>query len=133
MLGEEDWIFLAEIVLRVFVMFVTALISLRLIGKRGIKQDVYQVVVIITLGSAAGDPMFYSKVGLLPAIFVFAGIVGMYKLVDYLVMKSLFFAMLIEGEAMILIKDGIFQKQNFKKKLKYKSFLAIYDRKVLLN
>ena len=70
LLGEEEWSFLPEVLLRSTIMFIVAVIALRLIGKRGIMQHVFELVLIITLGSAAGDPMFYSKVGLLTAILV---------------------------------------------------------------
>jgi uncharacterized membrane protein YcaP (DUF421 family) len=59
LLGEEDWSFLPEVLLRSVIMFLVAVISVRLIGKRGIMQGVFELVTIITLGSAAGDPMFY--------------------------------------------------------------------------
>lgn len=68
-LGEEDWAFLFEVLFRSAIMFIVALTTLRLIGRRGIMQGVFELV-IITLGWAAGDPMFYSKVGILPAILV---------------------------------------------------------------
>jgi len=38
-------------------------------------QGVFKVALIIALGSAAGDAMFYCKVGLLPAILVFSVII----------------------------------------------------------
>ena len=83
LLGEEEWSFLPEVLLRSAIMFLVALIALRLIGKRGIMQGVFELVTIITLGSAAGDPMFYKKVGLLPAILVFVSIVLMYRFIKF--------------------------------------------------
>lgn len=73
----EDWSFLPETVLRSLIMFIVILISLRLLGKRGVKQlSIFELVVIIGLGSAAGDPMFYKDVGILPAIIVFSMVVA---------------------------------------------------------
>ena len=83
LLGEEDWIFLPEVLFRSAIMFIVALLALRLIGKRGIMQGVFELVTIITLGSAAGDPMFYKKVGLLPASLVFLTIILMYRLTSF--------------------------------------------------
>jgi uncharacterized membrane protein YcaP (DUF421 family) len=113
LLGEEDWWFLGEVVLRSVIMFIISLASLRIIGKRGIMQGVFEIVVIITLGSAAGDPMFYRKVGLLPAILVFVMIIMMYKLVNYLVARNKKFEHLIEGSHVKLISDGKFIIKNF--------------------
>ena len=71
MLGAENWNFIPEVMLRTFIMFVIVMVSLRLLGKRGVKQlSVFELVVIISLGSAAGDPMFYKDVGILPALIV---------------------------------------------------------------
>jgi len=113
LLGEEDWWFLGEVVLRSVIMFIISLASLRIIGKRGIMQGVFEIVVIITLGSAAGDPMFYRKVGLLPAILVFVMIIMMYKLVNYLVARNKNFEHLIEGSHVKLISEGKFEIKNF--------------------
>lgn len=113
LLGEEDWWFLGEVILRSAIMFIISLASLRIIGKRGIMQGVFEIVVIITLGSAAGDPMFYRKVGLLPAIVTFAMVIVMYKLVNYFVARNKKFEHLIEGSHIKLIDDGKFILKNF--------------------
>jgi len=70
--GEESWAFIPQVALRALVMFTVISVGLRLMGKRGIKQlSVYELGVIVGLGSAAGDPMFYKDVGLIPAPVVF--------------------------------------------------------------
>lgn len=49
-------------------MFTILLLTLKLAGKRGVKQlSIFETVIIIALGSAAGDPMFYEDVGIVPA------------------------------------------------------------------
>src|SRR5688500_3924056 len=75
LLGEEDWNYLWQVAFKTVVMFLVVVVSLRLIGRRGIMQGVFQVLTIVMLGSSAGDPMLYSKVGLLPAILIFITIV----------------------------------------------------------
>ena len=60
LLGDEDWYFIPEIMFRTLLMYLVVLIGLRVLGKRGVKQlSIFELVVIISLGSAAGDPMFY--------------------------------------------------------------------------
>jgi len=116
MLGGEDWSFLPETVLRTLIMFVVILTTLRLLGKRGVKQlSVFELVVIIGLGSAAGDPMFYKDVGILPALIVFTMVVSLYTLVTFMVGKNKKFEKLVEGKPVCLIKDGVFSIENFKK------------------
>lgn len=114
LLGEEEWSFLPEVLLRSAIMFIVALLSLRLIGKRGIMQGVFELVTIITLGSAAGDPMFYKKVGLLPASLVFLTIILMYRVTNYFVTKYKMVEHLVEGRHVRLIKDKRFIVENFK-------------------
>ena len=116
MLGDAEWSFLPETVLRSSIMFIVILVSLRLLGKRGVKQlSVFELVVIIGLGSAAGDPMFYKDVGILPALIVFTMVVGLYSLITYFIGKNKKFELLVEGKPTCLIKDGVFTIENFKK------------------
>ena len=116
LLGSEDWSFLPEMILRTFVMFIIIIVSLRILGKRGVKQlSIFELVVIISLGSAAGDPMLYKDVGLLTALIAFIIIVGVYSLITYMIGKSQRFEMLMEGKPVSLIKNGVFCIANFEK------------------
>lgn len=116
LLGEESWGFLAETALRSLVMFAIIVIGLRILGKRGVKQlSVFELVVIIGLGSAAGDPMFYKDVGLLPALVVFIVVISLYRLVMYVIGRNKKIEKLVEGEPVCLILDGKFTIANFKK------------------
>src|SRR5688572_23911618 len=114
LLGEEEWGFLPQVLLRSAIMFIVAIIALRMIGKRGIMQGVFELVTIITLGSAAGDPMFYKKVGLLPAILVFITIILMYRITNFFVAKYKPIEHLIEGHHVRLVKDSRFSVKNLK-------------------
>ena len=97
-------------------MFCFILIALRTSGKRGIKQlSIFELVIIIGLGSAAGDPMFYKDVGILPALIVFIVIVGLYRTVTWLSGKYVPFERLIEGKPLYLIREGRFSIKDFDK------------------
>lgn len=116
LLGSEEWSFLPETMLRSTIMFAILLVSLRILGKRGVKQlSVFELVVIIGLGSAAGDPMFYKDVGILPALLVFAMVVGLYSLITFFIGQSKKFENLVEGKPVLLIKHGRFAIENFRK------------------
>lgn len=116
LLGSEEWSFLPETIFRTLIMFSVILISLSILGKRGVKQlSVFELVVIIGLGSAAGDPMFYKDVGLLPAIIVFVMVTGLYTLVTHLVGRNKKVEHLIEGRPVCLVEEGKFAIQNFEK------------------
>lgn len=108
--------FLIEVAVRSTVMFLILLVVLKLTGKRGIKQlSVFETVIIISLGSAAGDPMFYEDVGLVPAIGVFLMVLILYRLVTWLTGKSPWFEKLIEGKTECLIENGKFSPNKFER------------------
>lgn len=116
LLGSEDWAFLLETVLRTGIMFFVIIFGLRILGKRGVKQlSVFELVVIIGLGSAAGDPMFYKDVGIMPAIVVFTMIISLYTVITYFIGKSKNFERLVEGKPICLIQDGVFCVEDFRK------------------
>lgn len=115
-LGTEDWGFLMEIVLRTIIMFLTIIVSLRVLGKRGVKQlSIFELVVIIGLGSAAGDPMFYKEVGIISSIIVFVVIIILYSIITFLIGRFKKLENLFEGKAICLIEQGVFSIANFKK------------------
>ncbi len=116
LLGSEDWGFLLETVLRTSIMFVIIICGLRLLGKRGVKQlSVFELVVIIGLGSAAGDPMFYKDVGIMPALVVFTMIISLYSIITFFIAKNKKFEKLVEGKPICLIDKGVFCIHDFKK------------------
>ncbi|MDR7212176.1 YetF domain-containing protein [Flavobacterium piscis] len=114
--NELPEIFILEVIFRSTVMFIILLLTLKLAGKRGVKQlSIFETVIIIALGSAAGDPMFYEDVGIVPAIIVFTVIIILYRSVTWLTGKSKKFEDFIEGKTECLINDGRFSVSSFKK------------------
>ena len=116
LLGEEEWSYLWQVILKTVIMFIVVIIALRLIGRRGIMQGVFQVLTIIMLGSSAGDPMLYSKVGLLPAILIFAVTVLLYKITSLAIGKNYEAEKVVEGKPVRFIKDNQFDLANFRSK-----------------
>jgi len=114
--NELPEIFILEVIFRSTVMFTILLLTLKLAGKRGVKQlSIFETVIIIALGSAAGDPMFYEDVGIVPAAIVFLVIIVLYRAVTWLTGKSKKFEEFIEGKTECLIQDGKFSVSSFKK------------------
>ena len=108
--------FILEVLFRSTIMFIILLLTLKLAGKRGVKQlSIFETVIIIALGSAAGDPMFYEDVGIVPAASVFLIIIILYRSVTWLTGKSKRFEEFIEGKTECLIADGKFSVATFKK------------------
>ncbi|MFC5269632.1 DUF421 domain-containing protein [Adhaeribacter terreus] len=109
-------IFLAEVVFRTLVMFFFLVVTLRSAGKRGVKQlSIYEVVIIVALGSAAGDPMFYEDVGIVPALLVFLIVIGLYRFITWLAARNRWFEKVVEGLPVYLIEDGQFAIEKFGK------------------
>lgn len=116
LMGHEEWSFILEIILRTAIMFLTIIIGLRVLGKRGVKQlSIFELVVIIGLGSAAGDPMFNKDVGIVSSIIVFIVIILLYSIITFLIGKYKKIEQIIEGKSICLVQNGQFSIDNFKK------------------
>ncbi|MBE9462139.1 DUF421 domain-containing protein [Dyadobacter sp. UP-52] len=90
-------------------MFAVILIFLRISGKKGVRQlSIFEVAIIIGLGSAAGDPMSNKDNAILPALLVFITILGFYRMITWFAMKNEKFEGLLEGEPVYIIEDGMF-------------------------
>ena len=108
-INDLDWQFAIEIVIRTLIMFAFILIFLRVSGKKGVRQlSLFEVAIIIGLGSAAGDPMFNKENAILPALLVFITILGFYRLITWIAIKNEKFERVLEGEPVYIIEDGIF-------------------------
>ncbi|QDU88613.1 hypothetical protein Pla175_19930 [Pirellulimonas nuda] len=87
-LGDKPLWFLLEVAFRTIVIFGYTLVLLRWMGKRGMGNlTPFEFAIIIALGSAVGDPMFYDDVPLLHTMLVIALIVGMQQLLSVMTEK----------------------------------------------
>ena len=108
-INDLDWEFAIEIVVRTLIMFAAILIFLRTSGKKGVKQlSIFEVAIIIGLGSAAGDPMSNKQNAIIPALLVFITILGFYRLITWFAIKNEKFERVLEGSPVYLIEEGIF-------------------------
>jgi len=108
-LKDLDLSMVFEIGLRTLIMFTFVLIFLRSSGKKGVRQlSIFEVAIIISLGSAAGDPMLSSESAILPSLLVFIVILGIYRLITYLAAKNQRIEDILEGKAIYIIEDGRF-------------------------
>jgi uncharacterized membrane protein YcaP (DUF421 family) len=115
LLDEFPWQYLGEVTFRTVFMFLILLIALKISGKRQIKQlSVFELVLVIGLGSAAGDPMFYHDVPLASAAVVFIVMMGCYKLITALSDKNRAVRNVLEGQPVYVIENGCILIKNFK-------------------
>ncbi len=105
--NDQSGDFFLEILFRTPIMFLGVVLVLRLTGKRGVQQlSIFEMVMIITLGSAAGDAMFYDDVGILHALSVFAIVLLLYRLIVVIIARSAKAEDALEGEPIYLLRDG---------------------------
>jgi uncharacterized membrane protein YcaP (DUF421 family) len=106
-LGEEPPLYLLEIVFRVVVIYIFAVLLLRLTGKRGKRQlSHFELVIVIALGSAVGDSMFYPEVPILYAWLIITLIVLLDLLLSELQMRSKAMNSFLEGDPRMLVENG---------------------------
>lgn len=106
--------YLGEVAFRTVFMFVVLLTALTVSGKREVRQlSIYELVLLIGLGSAAGDPMFYHDVPLASAVVVFVVIMGCYKLTTYISDRNKLVRETLEGKPVYVIEEGCILTQNF--------------------
>ena len=107
-MGDEPPLFLVEIVLRTVIIYVYTLVLIRWIGSRSIGQlSLVEFLLVIALGSAVGDAMFYPDVPLLHAMLVVTAVVGANKLLDMIIAKSAPAERLLDGKPREAIRDGV--------------------------
>ncbi|GAB3640880.1 DUF421 domain-containing protein [Spirosoma arcticum] len=114
LIDQFPWTYLGEIAFRTVFMFLVLLTALTISGKREVRQlSIYELVLLIGLGSAAGDPMFYHDVPLSSAVVVFVVMMGCYKLATYISDRNKPIREVLEGKAVYVIENGCILTENF--------------------
>lgn len=109
-------LFLLEVALRCVVTYLLMLAALRVTGRRGVRQlSIFELSIILGLGSAAGDAMLYHDTPLLYAAVVFVVVTGLYLLFNRLTEKYPTFSDWLEGKPVLLVDEGLIQLTNFRK------------------
>lgn len=113
---EAPPLFLLEVVLRCLLTYLMILGALRVTGRRGVRQlSIFELSIILALGSAAGDAMLYHDTPLLHAAVVFGVISGLYLLFNRLTEWFPKFSDWLEGAPVLLIENGEINLPNFTK------------------
>lgn len=100
-------LYLLEIAFRTAVMYLYALVFARFVGKRSVGQiSPFEFIMIIIIGSAAGDPMMYAHVPLLYGIVVLTVVMLLHRIVSALTDKSERVEDVFEGEPVLVVEDG---------------------------
>jgi uncharacterized membrane protein YcaP (DUF421 family) len=112
LVGDHTLLFGFEVILRTVIVYLYALVLLRWLGSRTIGQlSTVEFLLVIALGSAVGDAMFYPDVPLLHALIVVTVVVFANKGLDILIARSKRAERLIDGSPVEIIVDGVFRKK----------------------
>lgn len=96
-----------EVVFRTTFLFLYTLALVRALGKRGMGElSPFDLIIIVGLGSAVGDPMFYADVPLMHGMIVIAVIVGLQTILARLTQRNPTLERLVESAPVLLVADG---------------------------
>lgn len=99
--------FLLEVALRSACSFLLVFIFLKITGRRGVRQlSLFEVIMILTLGSAAGDVALYNDTPLLPTLAVFITVAVLYRLIIWLMARSNTLEDWLEGKPITVVEQG---------------------------
>ena len=105
--GVQPPLFFLEIVVRVILVYGFTVFMLRFTGKRGQRQmSRFELVLVIALGSATGDTMFYPEVPILYAWLIIAVMIGLDRLVGELQFHSKKVNTFLQGDPRLVLEDG---------------------------
>ena len=113
--GEHTPLYALEVVVRCVATYLMLLACLRITGRRSVKQlSLFELSIVIGLGSIAGDTMFYPEVPLSHAVIVFGVVMGLYWLFNYLTEIFPKFSDWMEGKDVLLLHHGRLHWNNFR-------------------
>lgn len=105
--GDLHYGFLLEVVVRTIIVYLYTILLLRFLGKRSMGQlSTLELAIIISFGSAVGDPMLNVEVPILYGLVVITTIAFLQIGIEYLINQNKNLETLMEGEADCLVKNG---------------------------
>ncbi len=123
---DTTWLFGVEILIRATLMFVLIILFLRFTGKRGVRQlSIFELTILLSLGSIAGDPMFTEDLPIIQALVIMSVVILLYRLCTWAMMKYQPLEYLLEGRAIYIVEDGMLVLDKVKKgKMSHDEFFA---------
>lgn len=106
--GDAPTAFLWEILVRTLIVYSYTLALVRWVGGRGVAQlSLVEFLLVIALGSAVGDSLFYPDVPLLHALLTVTVIVVINKLLDMAIVRWRLAKRAIDGQPLELVANGV--------------------------
>lgn len=116
-LGSDPALFYIEIVFRTCLIYLYALMLIRWVGGRGIAQmSIVEFLLVIALGSAVGDGMFYPDVPIFYSMLVITLVVLINKGLDVLIFRFRPVEKALDGRTAEVIRDGVIDTDTLRRR-----------------
>jgi uncharacterized membrane protein YcaP (DUF421 family) len=107
--------FIVSIIVRTVLVTIFVVLVIRWMGHKGLGQlNMYELLILIGLGSAIGDPMIYQEMSLPHAFTSIIIVVILFKVFDFFTMRSKKFSKITVSEPILLAKDGQIVREGMK-------------------
>ena len=108
LIGEQPMIYWIEIMFRVLVVYLIALVFLRAGGKNSRKQlTPMSMLLVVALGSIVGDTMFTPGLSILYVILIISVVTALQYLVNMLAIRSGKANMILNSRANLVVEHGM--------------------------
>lgn len=129
-LGVDSDLILS-VILRTAMVTIFVLFAIRWMGHKGLGQlSMYELIILIGLGSAVGDPMFYSDVSLPQAFTAIIVVIVLFKVIDFFTSRNKKFSKITNPEPTLIVKDGQYVQDGLKNARlnedEYKSLMRLH-------
>jgi ABC-type multidrug transport system fused ATPase/permease subunit len=105
-----------SVVIRTAIVATLVFIIVKWLGGKGIGQlSPFGLLIVVGLGSAIGDPMIYKEISIPQAMAAVMIAVIIFKVIDYLTLKSRRFREYIEPKPILLVEHGSIVNEGLKK------------------
>ena len=103
-----DFDIILSVILRTVIITTFVFLVIRWMHHKGTGQlSMHELLIIIGLGSAIGEPMIYiQELTLTQAFTAIIIVVALFKLIDYFTIRSKRFEKFVEEDPTLLVKDG---------------------------
>ena len=105
--GDAPAVFYLEIGVRTLIIYVYALLLVRWVGSRSLAQlSIVEFLLVVALGSAVGDPLFYPDVPLFHAMAAITAVILLNKMIEWILSRCSRAQRLLDGAPVMVIDDS---------------------------
>ena len=114
-IGDVPGGFYLEVILRIAIIYLILMISMRLMGKRMASQlSRSEMIAMVSLAAAIGVPLQSPDRGILPIVIIASIVISVQQLIAYLSFRNEKFETLSQGNITTLIEDNALNLENMR-------------------